>query len=129
MPLDQGASKLQGVVARSFLSEKYGNAKIATHELQAVMRRGTPANKYQDLLTASRQQQQQQTPFAISIQTQFRSKLARQEFERQRLIGPSPFADPSRYPLSRGSDTPLGDLSIISDEDFDAWMAGMDAFR
>ena len=53
MPLDQGATKLQEVSARSVLSREYGNAKIAAHELQAVMRRGTPANKYQDLLNAS----------------------------------------------------------------------------
>jgi hypothetical protein len=40
--LKDATTTLQEVFARSVLSREYGNAKIATHELQAVMRRGTP---------------------------------------------------------------------------------------
>ena len=117
MGLDQGATKLQEVVARSFLSEKYGNAKIAAHELQAVMRRGTPANKYQDLLNATIRTEKR-TPFATRIQTQFRSHLARQELERRVMYGGV---------LPSGFGTPVGESHIFdpstpfSQVDFEAF--------
>ena len=115
MELDQGATKLQEVSARSVLSRKYGNAKIATHELQAVMRRGTPANKYQDLLNATIRQE---NSFATRVQTQFRSHLARQELERRVMYGGV---------LPSGFGTPVGESHIFdpstpfNQADFDAF--------
>jgi hypothetical protein len=109
--LDDATRKLQEVSVRSVLSREYGNAKIATYELQAVMRRGTPANKYQDLLNATIHQEKQISS-ATRVQTQFRSHLARQEFERQRLIGPSLFAQPELYSLVPGTG-PLTESNII----------------
>jgi hypothetical protein len=96
------------------LSRNYGNAKIATHELQAVMRRGTPANKYQDLLITSRQQEKRNSS-VTRFQTQFRSHLGRQEYVREILFGSLP----------SGVGTPLGDVNVFdptvpcSQTDFD----------
>ena len=65
---------------------------------------------------------------ASMIQLNFRNrnlnKTARQEFERQRLLGVPPNANPALYPLYRGAGTPLGDVSImdISAEDFTSWL-------
>ena len=115
MPLDQGATKLQEVSARSVLSREYGNVKIATHELQAVMRRGTPANKYQDLLNATIRQEKE-IPSATRVQTQFRSHLARQEFARQKLIGVPFVAQPELYSLVRGTG-PLTTSSVFTEEE------------
>ena len=60
------------------------------------------------------------------IQLNFRNrnlnKTARQEFERQRLLGVPPYANPALYPLLRGAGTPLGDISVVSEEDFSAWL-------
>ena len=89
---------LQEVSARSLSSREYGNAKIATHELQAIMRRGTPASKYQDLLNATIRKEKE-IPFATRVQTQFRSHLARQEFARQKIIGVPAGAMPDLYQL------------------------------
>ena len=112
---------LQEVFARSVLSREYGNAKIATHELQDVMRRGTPASKYQDLLNATIHQEKQISS-ATRVQTQFRSHLARQEYARQQLAGVPFVANPTLYPLFPGAGTPLGDVSIVSQEDFNSWL-------
>ena len=88
--LDDATRKLQEVSGRSVLSRQYGDTKIATHELQNVMRRGIAANKYIDILNASRQQQKEkQISSATRIQTQFRSKLARQAFEREVMLNTS----------------------------------------
>jgi DNA-binding winged helix-turn-helix (wHTH) protein len=70
------------------LSRQYGDTKIATHELQNVMRRGIAANKYIDILNASRQQQKEISS-ATRIQTNYRSKLARQAFEREVMLNTS----------------------------------------
>ena len=86
--LDDATRKLQEVSGRSVLSRQYGDTKIATHELQNVMRRGIAANKYIDILNASRQQQKEISS-ATRIQTQFRSKLARQAFEREVMLNTS----------------------------------------
>ena len=96
--LDDATIKLQEVSARSVLSKNYGNAKIAMHELQAVMRRGTTANRYQDILNATIRREKEPAS-ATRVQTQFRSHLARQEFERQKLIGVPAVAMPDLYQL------------------------------
>ena len=88
--LDDATRKLQEVSGRSVLSRQYGDTKIATHELQNVMRRGIAANKYIDILNASRQQQKEkQISSATRIQTNIRSKLARQAFEREVMLNTS----------------------------------------
>jgi len=114
--LDDATRKLQEVSARSVVSRTYGNAKIATHELQAVMRRGTAANKYQDLLNATIHQEKQISS-ATRVQTQFRSHLARQAFAREVLFAPSP----------SGSGTPLSNLfdpsAPFNQAEFDAFFA------
>jgi hypothetical protein len=86
--LDDATRKLQEVSGRSVLSRQYGDTKIATHELQNVMRRGIAANKYIDILNASRQQQKEISS-ATRIQTNYRSKLARQAFEREVMLNTS----------------------------------------
>jgi hypothetical protein len=114
--LDDATRKLQQVSGRSVLSRHYGDAKIATHELQDVMRRGIAANKYKDILTTSRQQQKEISS-ATRVQTQFRSHLARQAFAREVLFGSSP----------SGAGTPLSNVfdptAPFSQADFDAFFA------
>ena len=118
---------LQEVFARSVLSREYGNAKIATHELQAIMRRGTPASKYQDLLNATIRKEKE-IPSATRVQTQFRSHLARQEYARQKLSGVPFLAQPELYSLVRGTG-PLTQSIVFdptapfSQVDFDAFFA------
>ena len=102
------------------MSREYGNAKIATHELQAIMRRGTPASKYQDLLNATIRKEKE-IPSATRVQTQFRSHLARQEFERQQIIGVPFVAQPELYQLLPSS--VFDPTAPFSQEDFDAFFA------
>ena len=99
-------------------ANKYQDLLNASHKLEDVIQMGTASNKYQALLTTSRQQQQQQTPFATRIQTQFRSKLARQAFARAVMHGGV---------LPSGLGTPVGDSHMFdpstpfNQADFDAF--------
>jgi hypothetical protein len=112
--LDDATRKLQEKSARSVLSKDYRNTKIATYELQDVMRRGIAANKYKDILNATIRKEKQISS-ATRIQTNFRSKLARQEFERQKLFM-TPLSD---IPLS-GVIDPTS--SFVTEADFEAFM-------
>jgi hypothetical protein len=108
---------LQEVFAQSVSSRNYANTKIATHELQAVMRRGTPASKYQDLLNATIRKEKEISS-ATRVQTQFRSHLAKQEYARQILFGSSPSA----------AGTPLSSISNVYDPSAPFNQAEFDAF-
>jgi hypothetical protein len=118
--LSQSTSKLQDVSARSVLSRDYRNTKIAVHELQDVMRRGIAANKYKDLLNTTIRAEKNPA-FVNRIQTQFRSHLARQEFERQKLIGVPAGANPSAYQLYP-SNVIDPTSSFVTEADFEAFM-------
>ena len=103
-----------------YCQENTETPKIATHELQAIMRRGTPASKYQDLLNATIRKEKE-IPSATRVQTQFRSHLARQEFARQKIIGVPAGAMPDLYQLLPSS---VFDTSApFNQADFDAFFA------
>jgi len=111
--LNDATIKFQEVSERSVLSREYGNTKIATHELQNVMRRGIAANKYKDILTATIHQEKQISS-ATRIQTNYRSKLARQAFAREVFFAASP----------SGAGTPLSnvyDASAWNEAEFNAF--------
>ena len=118
-------TKLQEVSARSLSSREYGKQISSATLIQNALR-GRDARaelrqlKYQALANATALKQQQSS--ATRVQTQFRSHLARQEYARQQLAGVPFVANPTLYPLFPGAGTPLGDVSIVSQEDFNSWL-------
>ena len=103
-------------------ANKYHDLLTASHKLEDVIQMGTASNNYQALLTTSRQQQQQQkeNSFATRVQTQFRSHLARQAFARAVMHGGV---------LPSGLGTPVGDSHMFdpstpfNQADFDAFFS------
>ena len=83
--------------------------------------------KYQALANAAAsRQQQKENSSAARVQTQFRSHLARQEFERQKLIGVPSAANPALYPHFPGFAIPLTSSSVFDPNTFN--QAEFDAF-
>ncbi len=88
--------------------ESYRNDKITSRQLQGIMWRESPENKYQDSLTTHRHKENIST---TRVAKQFRIHLTRQEFARQKLVGVSSHTNPVNYELRPSS-------VCVSDEEF-----------
>ena len=97
---------------------KFAKSERERNKFRAIMEALKPAIIQKQF----QEKQVQRQASSLQIQTAYRNRGARQEFERQRLLGVPPNANPALYPLLRGAGTPLGDISVVSEEDFSAWL-------
>jgi hypothetical protein len=121
-----------GAYSKKILKEKYAyidQQKKSSATLIQNAVRGHDARavaqqlKYQALANATASRQfQKELSSATRVQTQFRSHLARQEFERQQAIGVPFVAQPELYSLVQGTG-PLTQSSVFTQDEMDAFFA------